>query len=84
MFRNRLRTFVVSLAMCSLFASTLVRADDCSDALIAESCACHSSIRSERDRLRGSTKAPRPEGQQRVRQNGRAVVAKQGTRLTQE
>ncbi len=39
-----LKTWMVSLALCSLFASSLVRADDCSEALLAESCACRSQV----------------------------------------
>ena len=39
-----LKTSIVSLALCSLFASSPVRADDCSEALLAESCACRSQV----------------------------------------
>jgi hypothetical protein len=51
-----LRITVVSLALCSLFAGSLVYADDCSDALMAESCACRSDLRREGEHLRGSDK----------------------------
>jgi hypothetical protein len=51
-----LRSFVVASALTCLFASSLAHADDCSDALIAESCACRSAVRSEQE-LRSSDKA---------------------------
>ena len=49
---NLLRSSLALLAVCSLFASSLVRADDCSDSLMAESCACRSDVRSERKQLK--------------------------------
>jgi hypothetical protein len=49
-----LRCLIGSLALCSLFASSLALADDCSDALMAESCACRSAVKSEREQLRRS------------------------------
>lgn len=49
---NTLRRLIVSIALCSLFASSIVRADDCSEELIAESCACQSPVRSERKQPR--------------------------------
>jgi hypothetical protein len=54
-----LKTFTRSLAslmLCSLFASPLVRADDCSDSLMAESCACRSDLRDGREQLKSSDK----------------------------
>ena len=39
-----LSSSIVSLALCSLFASPLARADDCRDALVAESCSCQSAV----------------------------------------
>jgi len=51
-----LSSSIVSLALCSLFASPLARADDCRDALVAESCACQSAVRSEREKPRSSDK----------------------------
>ncbi len=44
------------LALCSLFSGSLAVADDCSDALMAESCACRSAVKSEREQLRRSDK----------------------------
>jgi hypothetical protein len=49
---NAVRSSFLLIALCSLFASSLVRADDCSDALMAESCACMSTVRSEREQPR--------------------------------
>lgn len=43
-----LKSFIASLAVCMFFVSLAVRADDCSDGLMAESCACQSMVRSER------------------------------------
>jgi hypothetical protein len=51
-----LRSSVALLAVYSLFAGSLVHADDCSDALLAESCACRSDVRREGEHLRGSDK----------------------------
>jgi len=42
------RAAVISLPLCMVLVSSLARADDCRDALIAESCACQSSGVSER------------------------------------
>ena len=49
---NALRSSFLLIALCSFFASSLVRADDCSDALMAESCACKSTVGTERERPR--------------------------------
>lgn len=53
---NALRSSIFLTALCSLFTSSLVYADDCSDALIAESCACRLPVRSDREKLRTSEK----------------------------
>lgn len=53
---NAVRILIVSLALCTLFASSPVRADDCGDALIAESCACRSDAKSDRAQHRSSEK----------------------------
>src|SRR5262249_61961696 len=53
---NAVKSCLVSIALCSSFASSLVYAGDCSDALIAESCACQSVVRSEREQPRTSDK----------------------------
>ena len=54
---NALRSSLVLLGLCSLFSSSLVRADDCSDSLMAESCACQSDVRSVGQRLKSHSKA---------------------------
>ena len=51
-----LRGSLALIAVCSLFVSSLVRADDCSDSLMAESCACRSDMRSERKQVKSSHK----------------------------
>ena len=45
---------VFSLALASLFASSLVRAADCSDTPMAESCACLSGAQNERSKPRSA------------------------------
>ena len=42
-----LRHVTFLLALCAVLASSLVHADDCSDALIAETCACRSTVPSK-------------------------------------
>ena len=56
------RQLTFLLALCTVLASSLVRADDCSDALIAEACACRSSVRSKQ---RQPVTQPLPRGQAR-------------------
>ncbi len=51
-----LRTAAISLALCMVFVSSLARADDCRDSLMAESCACQSDVRSEREQGSASDK----------------------------
>jgi len=53
---NTVRISLVSLALCTLFASFPVRANDCGDALIAESCACRADAKSDRAQHRSSDK----------------------------
>ena len=53
---NAVRRCLVSIALASSFVSSLVLADDCSDALISESCACQSAVGSEREQPRASAK----------------------------
>jgi hypothetical protein len=53
---NLFRSSLASLVVCSSFASSMVRADDCHDSLMAESCACRSEVRSEREQLKSSDK----------------------------
>ena len=54
-----LRSCLVSLALSSLFATSVVHADDCSDGLMAESCACMSATRTESRTSKGSGKSAR-------------------------
>jgi hypothetical protein len=55
--KRGLRTAVISLALGMVFVGSLARADDCKDALIAESCACQSAARSEGGKLNASRKS---------------------------
>jgi hypothetical protein len=72
---NALRSSIISLALCSLFASSLVRADDCSDALIAESCACRSVVPSEREQRRSSDEGSVSDRQLRTSKGASSRVA---------
>ena len=54
--KNGFRRFVVSVGLCIVFVSSLALADDCSQSLTAESCACQSGVRSEREQVRTSDK----------------------------
>jgi hypothetical protein len=71
-----LRSSIISLALCSLFASSVVRADDCGDALVAESCACRSPVANGPEQVRrskGSSSDRKSEAKQSVRmERGRA------------
>jgi hypothetical protein len=72
---NALRISVVCLALCSLFAGSRVRADDCSEALMAEPCACRSDVRSERELLRRSDNNSPADSRSKARKNaGMKVV----------
>jgi hypothetical protein len=53
---NAFRSSLVLLAVCSLFVGSVIRADECSDSLIAESCACRSHVRSEGEQFKSSDK----------------------------
>ena len=53
---NAVRISLVCFALCTLFASSPVRANDCADALIAESCACRSDAKSDKAQHRSSDK----------------------------
>jgi len=55
-----LRSSLALVALCSLFASSLVLADDCSDSLMAESCACWSDVHSGQKQVKSSRKAASP------------------------
>jgi hypothetical protein len=67
-----LKTSMVSLALCSLFTSSLVRADDCADALAAESCACRSEVQSNQERLHTSDAGSTADRQANRRKKERA------------
>ncbi len=54
-----LKSCFVSLALSSMFATSVVQADDCSDGLMAESCACMSGARSESRSSKGSGQSAR-------------------------
>ena len=68
-----LKSSIFSLALCSLFASSLVRADDCGDALVAESCACRSPVANGGEQLLRS-KRPSSDRKLETRQSARTQV----------
>ncbi len=70
-----LKSFLASLAVCMLFFSSLVRADDCSDALIAESCASLPAVRSERKQLDDSDKASPSNRESGISKSAKTQVA---------
>jgi len=53
---NAFKSLIVGLPLFSLFAGSLVRADDCRDALAAEPCACQSAVRKDSEPSRASAK----------------------------
>ena len=53
---NAFKSLIVGLPLFSLFAGSFVRADDCRDALTAESCACQSAVRKDSEPSRTSAK----------------------------
>ena len=71
--KKGLRTAVISLALCTLFVGSLALADDCKDALIAESCACQSAVRSERNQLSALDKTSLGEKEARARNRAKAL-----------
>lgn len=77
---NALRSSVASLALCSLFVSSAVRADDCSESLMAESCACQSDVRSEREQLPSSDKNSQANAHRKARRSARMRVAQRAKR----
>jgi hypothetical protein len=72
---NPLRGLFVSLVACSFFVSSLVRADDCSNALMAESCACRSDVRSDREQLKSSDKISRSDSHFKARKGHQLKLA---------
>ena len=77
---NALRSCFVSLALSSLLAGSLVRADDCSDALIAESCACRTEVRSGREQPSSPDKGSLSDPQSRTWKGARTQVAQRAKR----
>jgi len=55
---------------------SLARADDCSDALIAESCACQSAVRTEREQLSAVDKTSLEKKETRSRNRVKARIAR--------
>jgi hypothetical protein len=53
---SALRGLTLLLTLCSALLSSIVRADDCSDALIAEACACQSTVQSKQEQTVSSDK----------------------------
>ena len=64
-----LRSSLVLVALCSLFGSSLVLADDCSDSLMAESCACWSDVHSGQKQVKSSRKAASPASHAKASKN---------------
>ncbi len=74
--KKALRTSVVSLALCMMCVSSLARADDCRDALSAESCACQSVVRSEREQPSASNKSSIGKKESRARNGAKTRIAR--------
>ncbi len=72
---NAFKSLILSLALSSLFTSLVVRADDCGDALIAESCACHSA-----GQPRSSAKPSPSDRQSRTRKSTKPHLARRDDR----
>ena len=68
--RRGLRTAAISLALCMGSVGSLARADDCSDSLMAESCACQSDVRSDREQSSASDKSSHSAGSSLTRISG--------------
>jgi len=69
------RAAVISLPLWMVLVSSLARADDCRDALIAESCACQSSGLSERERS-ASDQSSLGKKESRARKSVKARIAR--------
>jgi len=74
--KRGLRTAAISLALCMVSVGSLARADDCSDALIAESCACQSAVRTEREQLSAVDKTSLAKKETRSRNRVKARIAR--------
>lgn len=71
-----LRSALVSLAVCMLFASSPVLADECSEALMAESCTCQFATRNELAKQVRSDKHSATSGESRISKKAGTPVAK--------
>lgn len=74
--RKGLRTAVISLALCTVFVGSLARADDCRDALVAESCACQSPGPSKREQRSTSDKSSLGKKEARAPSSVKARIAR--------
>jgi len=70
------RAAVISLPLCTVLVSSLARADDCKDALIAESCACQSSGVSEREQRSASDQSTPGKKESKARKSNKARIAR--------
>jgi hypothetical protein len=59
-----------------VFVSSLARADDCSDSLMAESCACQSAVRSEHQQKSASDKTSLEKKTARARSRAKARIVR--------
>ena len=73
---NPPKRLVFLLALASLFASSMVLAEDCSDTPMAESCACLSGAQSERGQLRGSHSKPRKSARTKAAHRVKPILAR--------
>jgi len=74
-----LRSSLVLLSLCSLFGSSLVLADDCSDSLMAESCACRSDVLIARGHLKSSKKDASPAADSKASKRAKSTLASAAT-----
>jgi hypothetical protein len=71
-----LRTAAIPWALCMVFVSSLALADDCRDSLMAESCACQSDVRSEREQRSASDNTSLAKKEARARNRPKARSAR--------
>jgi len=74
--KRGLRAAVISLPLCTVLVSSLARADDCRDALIAESCACQSHGPSKSKARSDSDKTSVRKSEARARKSVKAGIAR--------
>jgi hypothetical protein len=77
--KRRLTTAVISLVLCTVFVSPLAYADDCSDALIAESCACQSPGTSNHEQGSASDKTSPGKKEAKMRHRTKRAIARSAT-----